>query len=315
MDQAQAVSLHAGEEMEADFTMRHIKMVEVSGRVIAADGGPARAWVELSLPEVGDWSQPNASTDAKGEFTIKSVPPGSYILSAQQQDQDKHYMVRQKLEVGEEKISSLVLAFGRGASIPGRIIAASAGYSALDRIQVQISADENSEGGFAWAEVKKDGSFQLNDVADGSYVLHVGAEQGWFVKSARFAGEDVYQKGVQVEKGAGGGSLEIVISSEGAQLDGSVTDKDHDQPVAGAQVRLKFDSETPYNRGRSHGTNTDQNGNFSFKSLPAGKYQVIAKLPSGTPEVPAIKSEPQTVTLGDREHQTVQLKLALPQSE
>jgi hypothetical protein len=68
-------------------------------------------------------------------------------------------------------------------------------------------------------------------------------------------------------------------------------------------------------RRRSPSTNTDQNGTFSFKSLPAGKYQIIAKLPSATPEVPSIKSEPQTVTLADREHQTVQAKLVLPKSE
>ncbi len=82
VDQAQAVSLSAGEEVQADFAMRHIKMVEVSGRILAADGGPATdAYVDLSVPEVGDWSQRlTASTDAKGEFSIKGVPPGSYIL-------------------------------------------------------------------------------------------------------------------------------------------------------------------------------------------------------------------------------------------
>ena len=76
VDQAQAVSLAAGEEVQADFAMRHVKMVEVSGRILAADGGPATdAYVDLSVPEVGDRSQRlHASTDAKGEFAIKSSP-------------------------------------------------------------------------------------------------------------------------------------------------------------------------------------------------------------------------------------------------
>ncbi len=69
-------------------------------------------------------------------------------------------MARQKLEVGEEKISSITITFGRGASISGRVIAASAGANPLDQLQVNLtSVDEDNEGGFAWSEVKKDGSF------------------------------------------------------------------------------------------------------------------------------------------------------------
>ena len=117
------------------------------------------------------------------------------------------------------------------------------------------------------------------------------------------------------KKGLRPASLEIVLGSDGAQLEGSVTDKDHDQPIAGAQVRLKLDPETPYNRSRSHSANTDQNGHFTFDSLPPGKYRLVAKLPSATPEVPAIKSDPQIVTLGEHEHQSIQLKLALPQTD
>lgn len=318
LDQAQAMSLHAGEEMQADFTMRHIKTVQISGRVIAADGGPAtKAYVDLSIPWVNGWSQSMGSgTDAKGEFSIKGVPPGSYILSARQHDQDKLYVTRQKLEVGEEKLDSVTIAFGRGTNIAGRILGTNAATNPPERIRVSLSpTDDDNEGAYASAEVKKDGSFQFNDVADGGYALHVGVEEGWFVKSARLGGEDMFQKGVQVEKGAAGGSLEIVLSSEGAQLAGTVTDRDKGQPVAGAQVSLKLDPETPYNRIRSHQTSTDQNGQFNFRALPAGKYRVTAKLPSATPEVPAIRSEPQTITLSDHEHQALQIKLALPETE
>ena len=316
-DQAQAVSLRAGEEVQADFAMRHIKTVEISGRVVAVDGNPAtHAYVDLSAPEVRDWNQMGVSTNGKGEFTIKGVPPGSYILSAQQREEDRRYTVRQKLEVGEEKRGSITLAFARGATISGRVITASAGANALDRIRVYLSPIDDDEGIPAWAGVNKDGSFQLKDVADGGYVLHISLmEQGWFVKSARQGSEDVYQKGVQVEKGASGGSLEIVLGSDGAQLEGSVTDKDHDRPIAGAQVQLQIEPHTPYNHGRGHIINTDQNGHFTFDSLPSGKYRVVARLPSTTPEVPAIKSDPQVVTLREHEHQAVQLKLALPQTD
>jgi hypothetical protein len=64
-------------------------------------------------------------------------------------------------------------------------------------------------------------------------------EQGWFVKSARLGNEDAFQKGVQVEDGAAKGNLEIVVSNEGAQLEGTVTDSEKNEPLAAAQIRLR----------------------------------------------------------------------------
>jgi len=315
LDQAQPVALGPGEEVEADFAMRHVKTVEVAGRVIAADGRPAtHAYAELYVP--GNWGEGfGASTGAKGEFSIKGVPPGSYLLTAQQLDEDNRHTAHQKLEVGNDNIDSVVIAFGKGATIRGRIVAASAGVNAVDRIRIQLeSASESDIPSFGFAQAKQDGSFQITDLLDGNYALRVhGMEQGWYVKSARLGAEDVLQKGLEVEKGSSGGTLEIVISSATAELEGSVTEQD--KPLAGAQVRVKPDPETPYNRIRSTSATTDQNGHFIFNNLPPGKYRITAKLPSVSSEVPATTSEPKIVTLGEHDHQAVQFTLAAPQSE
>ena len=59
-------------------------------------------------------------------------------------------------------------------------------------------------------------------------------ELGWLVKSAHWGNEDVLQHGVQVENSAVKGNLDIVISNDGAQIEGSVTD-DQNHPLAGVQ--------------------------------------------------------------------------------
>jgi FlaG/FlaF family flagellin (archaellin) len=134
-------------------------------------------------------------------------------------------------------------------------------------------------------------------------------EPGWYMKSARFGSDDVLEKGLQLEKGSNGGTLEIVFSSASAQVEGAVTE--HDKPVVGAQVRLRPEPETPYNHRRGQTTSTDQNGHFTVSNLTPGKYQVTAKLASeaGTP---AAASDPQTVTLIERDRQSLQLKLEEP---
>jgi protocatechuate 3,4-dioxygenase beta subunit len=316
VDQAQPVALGPGEEVEADFALRHVKTVEVAGHVITSDGRPAtHAYVQLYVPE-GGWSgELNASTSATGEFTIKGVPPGSYILSAQESDQDIRHVTKQKLEVGNDNIDSVVIAFGKGTTVRGRIVPTSTGVNALDRIRIHLeSTSESDTASFGFALVKRDGSFEITEVPNGNYELRVyGMELGWYVKSARLGAEDVLQKGLEVEKGSSSGTLEIVLSSGTAELEGSVTE--HDKPVAGAQVRVKPDPETLYNRMRSTSASTDQNGHFTFNTLPPGKYRITAKLPSASSGTPATTSEPKTVTLGEHDHQAVQLTLATPQSE
>jgi len=317
LDQAQPVTVAAGEEVQAEFAMRRVKTVEIQGHVIAADGRPAtHAYVLLYVPEVDDWGdQLSAGTDAKGEFTIKGVPPGSYILSGQQHDGDKHYRARQRVEVGNDNIESIVIAFGKGRTINGHVVAASPGASALDRIHIQLEpAGESDTEGFGGAQVKQGGSFEINDVLDGSYALQVyGMEQGWYVTSARLGAEDVLQKGLQVERGSSTGRLEIILSSASAQLEGAVSD--HDKPAVGAQVRVKPDPETRYNRQRSNNTSTDQNGRFIFHALAPGKYRVTARLRSASSEAPVTTSDAKIVTLGEHDHQAVQLMLATPQTE
>jgi protocatechuate 3,4-dioxygenase beta subunit len=52
VDQAQPVAVGPGDEVAADFAMRHIKTVEVAGRVVASDGRPAtHSYVELYTAE------------------------------------------------------------------------------------------------------------------------------------------------------------------------------------------------------------------------------------------------------------------------
>jgi hypothetical protein len=317
LDQAQAITLRAGDEVQADFAMRRIKLVEVAGRVTGVDNSPEnRAYVRLSAPGVQDWSsQLGAGTDSKGEFSIKGVPPGSYNIIASTFDRGSERSTRRKIEVGESNVDSIVLSLGGGATIHGRLVGGN--FKAPGRTAVVLMPiAEEAESDPAYTEVEKDGSFEFQGVPDGSYTLSAYLpEQGWFVKSAHVGNDDAFQKGVQVEDGAAKGNLEIVISNDGAQLEGTVTESDKNQPVVGAQIKLRIDPESEYNRDHSKQAITDQNGHFIIKDLPPGKYKVTARIPSPEEGVPPVKSDPVAVTLGEREHRTVDIKVTVPKSE
>jgi hypothetical protein len=319
MDQAQAVALSAGDEAQADFAMRRVKLVEVAGRVIGPDGSPAvRSYVHLSQAGISDWSgELGGGTDSKGEFSIKGVLPGSYFVSAGIREKDKFYNTRQKVEVGDAKIDSIVLVLGAGATIHGRLTTAAGIPVPSGRVRVHLdSIADEGDPGFGYTEINKDGSFELDGISDGSYALATGGlDQGWFVKSAHLGNEDVLLKGVQVENNAVAGRLDIVVSADGAQIEGIVTDSDKNLPLAGVQLRASPEPENDFNHFRSRQASTDQNGNFVLKDLSPGKYNVSAKLPSAGGGAPAIKSDPVAVTVGEREHRALDLKLTIPKSE
>jgi hypothetical protein len=319
LDQAQTVALQAGEEMQADFAMRQITHVEVAGRVIGPDGAPAsRAYVSLQQRGVSDWTSGlGAGTDSKGEFSIKGVPQGSYFITAGVFEAGKTQQTRQRLDVGESNIDSLRFYLGAGASIHGRVVTTSGAPLSTAHIEVVlIPANDESSTESGFTEVKKDGSFELEGIADGGYSANAfGMEPGWFVKSIHLGNEDVLQKGAQVENGAVGGSLDIVVSAEGAQIEGTVTDSDKNQPLMGAQVKIVPDPMTDYNEIRMNSTSTDQNGHYVLSNVPPGKYKVSAKLASPAPGSAPIKSDPVAVSVAEREHRTVDIKLAVPKSE
>lgn len=319
LEQAQTITLSAGEEAQADLAMRKVKTVEVAGRVIGPDGGPAsHVYVRLTQAGIEDWGgELGAGVDNSGEFSIKGVTPGSYIVAAAMREKDKYYNTRQKIEVGETKIDSLVLMLGAGATIHGRMRTASGAALPSGKAMVHLESVADESGtGFGSTEVNKDGTFELSGVADGSYTVMTGAiGEGWFMKSARVANEDALLNGVQVENGAVKGSLDIVVSNDGAQVEGTVSDSDKAQPLAGVVVKAQVDPSTDYNYMRSRSATTDQNGHYVLKDVPPRKYKITAKLPKPAEGVPAVTSEAEAVTLGDREHRVMDFKLALPKSE
>ncbi len=319
LGQAQAVQLQAGEEMQADFAMRRIKLVEVSGKVIGQDGTPASgAFVHLSQRGVSDWISDLASpTDNKGEFTIKGVPPGNYRISAGTYEEGKIRQTRQSLDVGEDNVDSVRLNLGGGANIHGRVVTANGAPMSSPHAEVVLqptSEDTERESGFA--EVKKDGSFELEGIADGSYAVQTAVpEPGWYVSSIHIGQEDVFQSGLQVDGGAAKGNLEIVVSNDGAQIEGTVTDSDKNQPLVGARVKLAPDPMTDYNDMRQDATSTDQNGHYVLSNVPPGRYRVTARLAASGAEATPVRSEPVAVTVTPREHRAVDMKVTVPPAD
>src|SRR5438552_2517214 len=273
----------------------------VGGRVVtAAEGSPLKSARVALVPEDSrsDTLIYGATSDSDGHFLLKEVVPGRYRFFAtragfvdqqyQSQGTDAGAVLalkyeeregvmtgkaRQKVEIGGESIESLTISLGSGATFQGRVTVSGPGSLTSDRISVALFPVDEDEQLGGHRRVKKDGTFEITSVKDGNYAIRLwGLEHDWYVKSVRLGADDILEKGLQLEKGASGGRLEVVVSSASAQVEGSVNEGS--EAMIGAHVRITPDPETPYNRFRSRSAKTDQTGNFSI----TGRVSCVCKL-------------------------------------
>ena len=223
--QAQVVSVKAGDEVQADIFMQRAKTVEIAGHVIGRDGPAKNTWVNLKLAADDFGIDRQTTTDEKGSFELKGVPPGSYVIFAYQRDEENGvYEARgqQKVEVSDENIDSITISLGGGTSFQGRVTVEGASSPKLDRIGIVLDRVDDDEQLGAHGRVKKDGTFEIQSVTDGSYAISIwGPENNWYLKSVRLGEDDILEKGLQLEKGSSGRTIEVMVSSATAQLDGS----------------------------------------------------------------------------------------------
>jgi hypothetical protein len=134
-------------------------------------------------------------------------------------------------------------------------------------------------------QVSEDGSFSLQNVGAMEYRVRVtGLPQGAYVQSGRIDSNDALNAPFSVDQSA---TLQLHVGFSAGRVSGAVADE-RGTPVAGVQAVLVPD---PSRRGRSDAyfaATTDQNGQFTFNSVPPGRYKLFAweEVPPGAYQYP-----------------------------
>ncbi len=279
---ATPVELRASEVAGAiDISLMPARAVRVRGRVFNAITSQPGRGVEVHVTARGStlFGFQGRSTyvdDPQGAFEIVGVTPGSYTLEAEWSSDEKLYAVRLPLEVGTSDIDGINLVLTAGAQIFGRLRVEGDTQVALSNLQVFFPPSDRSSGfGFLEASVKADGSFLFPNVPDGEYRIEVlNLPEEFYLKSLRLGGESVLETGLKVSSGQAAGSLEMVISSAGGQVEGSVTKEG--QPFSGARVVLVPESSRRGQTRLFKLASTDQYGHFIVRGIAPGDYKLFA---------------------------------------
>lgn len=283
--QAQAIKVHPGEEMHADFMLFPAHSVHVKGKVMNPTGKPNR---EISMNlllrqdlETGMGNMRSGRSNFTrihddGTFEFRQVLPGNYIVAAHLVDGNEFLYGRQSITVGGTELDNISVGLQKGAEVKGKVLIDGNVPDKLSTLSVVLGPKTNGmPGGGAYARVSEDGAFTLKSVASDLFSLWVNPmPRDSYLKSLRIGNQETSPRMVNFMEGAHG-PIEIVISAHGAAVQGRVLDKEH-KPSAAAVVLLVPDKKDERDPVPYRAEVTDQDGHFTIRGVRPGNYTTYA---------------------------------------
>jgi hypothetical protein len=246
----------------------------ISGRRIVRGQGPS-VMVELNPL---DTSQPGfqggVGAGAQGpdyRFGFAENVPGRYRLQASVHTKGKAYYASQVVDL-HEGANEVELAMVPGVAVKGSLKIEGPGANRPETFRVTLATPGlGVRIGQYTAAVKKDGSFVIDDVPPGEWVLNVDPSQpGVFEKSVRLGGKDFLFKRLEIPAGLDA-PLNIVLSSNTAEISGQV-----DGTGGRAGILLEPMGSTHTLARFYYSASADDDGKFKLTGVGAGKYKIYA---------------------------------------
>ena len=260
-------------------TMRvrgHVSQAAISGRANISLMLLPRSNDSMNMMMAMNRSRP---PDAKGNFELTGVAPGSYFLRASVNSGEKGYSVRMPVDVGNTNVENLNVIITPGIPLTGNVRVESDTPQDLTDTRVLLRPRDTGIAMFSMGSgaVRADGAFKVDDISPDQYTLTLfGMPDGFYVKTVRLGQTEVPPSNVDLSNGAAE-PLSIVVSPKAGQISGAVQNPKTQQAMPGASVVLIPQAKERTDDFSFYKTiTTDQFGNFAFKSLPPGDYKVFA---------------------------------------
>jgi hypothetical protein len=284
---AAPIDIQPGSELGAiDFTLERLRY-HIRGRVIDSTTGQVPSQeVGIEFYELG-WGGNGYYDYTPGEVEISNLGPGTYRVRVSLEDSDSGRpplaAAATKVVIVNSDIDGFVWTLTPSPVIAGRIR-----VDGDPRDHQELNLPENLDirlfrpdepgnfhgdglGTHPVSLSAKRGAFTLSGIADGEFrVTMPDLPRGFYLKEARLDGVDVLRAPGPLKAG----TMELVVSSRGGQIDGIVLD-DRSRPRPYVQVVLVPNgSHDRFELFKS--ATTDKSGRFSLGAIAPGDYKLFA---------------------------------------
>jgi hypothetical protein len=322
--QASAMMLKAGDEMPVNFTLVPARTYRVRG-VVAGVAPGQKPVVEL-VAKAGDSIHADNDVGPDGQFELRGIGPGSYVLKATAGTDSQSLTARQEISVVAADLEAVKMVVQPAFAISGHLRMENGGGDLTQYAANLRQAELPEDPGFfmspeffgANAPVDRSGNFEWKNVNPGNYIVQVygGNGQGFFLKSVTLGGRDI----ATGFTASGPATLELLVSTSGGTIEGVVVEKekdvDHEYPVADATVVAVPEQKFRKLPDRFGNGSTDQHGRFIIRGVAPGSYTLSAwqDLEDGVWRDPDfLKSQEANgtaVKVEEGSHQQVEMKLS-----
>ena len=306
-EEAQPITVGLGEEVVYGFDTMLSKTYRISGTI--AGNAPADD-VQIERVTAERTMIIDLSLGSGRSFSRAGLSPGEYILTASNSKE----IGSLRVPVGGADVSDLVLTMRPATPIRGRVTFEGAAPRGVPQATfvVRPTRENNRVSHVAQYSKAADWTFEIAALT-GSGVIRADLPRGWFLKSVLLDGRDVTDTVLDLETYQGK-FLEVVVTQTATELRGSVADASgraltNYVAVAFAEDQRQWMELTR----RVESVRPDQQGRFSIRGLPPGRYLVAAVnyLPTGQEKDPNVlerlRATATPVTLAEGATQNVTL--------
>ncbi|HXG34430.1 MAG TPA: carboxypeptidase-like regulatory domain-containing protein [Bryobacteraceae bacterium] len=280
---AAAVEVGAGQEVPGiTILLRKGPLYRIQGRVVGLTAERPASQVRVAVVPrgrdvafMGMSASPGASVQADGSFLLTGVAPGSYYVTVTTFPGLLRALARVPVEVTSSDLKDVIVPMGASLTLSGTVRVEGEQKRELGTVRAGLAPVEGVAFSPLSAEVKADGTFQIQDVMPDKYYVNVSASQGdVYVKSLRIGGREAPDRELDLSNAEGHVQIEIVLSPQAATLEGTVMDGD--KPAAGMFVVLAPEPFREEQQYLVRSAVSDQNGRFQLRALRPGEYRLYA---------------------------------------
>jgi len=275
-DLATVVEVAAGRDLTGiDVRLARTLSLRISGTVTGMPKGTV-AMVRVALEDADPGDLRWTNCDPEGRFTIFGLSPGHYRVAALAAQELRSPVIRLRLDTADAADVNLKLAPPRQLSGTVVIEGDSAKSVAPEGLTVELEPTFGDVPRPRGGALDRDRTFRLDTVFPATFRVSIQPmPENAYVKSVALGGVESRGEKLDLTNAVGSATATVIVSLNGATVQGVVTDDDG-KPIRAPLPVVFLRAENP---GDGIQGRTDLDAKFRYSGLRPGKYRLIAVHP------------------------------------